>query len=451
MISNKDSAVTLFEVLAERRLRRPPSQRDQEIAAAVRVQGRRQVEVAAQFGLSRRRVSQICRKIEEWHANVPAWERGEADEESRPQTDRFLQRDQLTEIYGAALRAYARSEQPLVTRRSGKRGEQRWSDRSQRQQRLDTGSLRVALKAIEMQWKLADRPFKAEDEGKDEKGRLKIVLSWIVQALEFVRKDAETRGAVPKTPGGPKAAVEQCLREFLGVPEEGVHSRDPWSRSGSPRPDVGEGEAPAEPDLQSDEREGVGSLWPNATLDHGNAAPAKDSRPLGASNSSMGSVWEAPSEALPATPAAATSDVAASTCSAAAAAGSVLGSAPKIEMGNVSQELPREGVGSLWPNTTLDHGNAAPAKDSRPLGAPTAPKVRSDAEEERLALAELQRSFEMELTSALADHSIPNILAEGQSNLVLQGYTREQRQALLGWQRVMDRRKREKGETNPTR
>ena len=243
MISNKDSAFTLFEVLAERNARkRRPSQRDQDIAAAVRVQGRRQVEVAAEFGLTRRRVSQICRQIEKWHANIPSWERGEVDEEQRSQPDRILQRDQLTEIYGAALRAYARSEQPLVTVRRGKRGEQRWSDRSQRQQRLDTGSLRVALKAIEMQWKLVDRPFKKDDEGKDEKGRLCILLRYVADVLEFVRKDAEQRGAVPQVPGGPMAAVEQMLRVLLGVPEE--------------KSEVREGEAPAEPELQ---REGVGS------------------------------------------------------------------------------------------------------------------------------------------------------------------------------------------------
>jgi hypothetical protein len=63
------------------------------------------------------------------------------------------------------------------------------------------------------------------------------------------------------------------------------------------------------------------------------------------------------------------------------------------------------------------------------------------AEEERLALAELRRTFSVEIWPSMANHSVPNMLAEGQANLVLQGYTREQRQALLGWQRVMDLRK----------
>jgi hypothetical protein len=292
------------------------------------VQGRRQVEVAAEFGLSRRRISQICRKVVDWHAETNPWERGEGDERIHRRTDRILQRDQLTEIYGAALRAYARSEQPLVTRRSGQRDGKKWSDRSQRQQRLDTGSLRVALKAIEMQWQLADRPFD-ELEGKDEKARLCVVLNWVAEALELARKDAENRGAVTKLPGGPKAAVERFLREFLGVPEEGADE----NAEGKPR----EGEAPAEP------------------------APRE-----GAINASLGSIWEAPEEALPSAPAAAASHDAAPTCGAAAPLGSSLGSAPKIEMGNASWELPRDGVGSLWPKTTLDHGSISPAKDSRP-------------------------------------------------------------------------------------
>jgi hypothetical protein len=37
-----------------------------------------------------------------------------------------------------------------------------------------------------------------------------------------------------------------------------------------------------------------------------------------------------------------------------------------------------------------------------------------------------------------ADVFVPVLLAEGQTNLLLKGYTPEQRHALLGWQRVME-------------
>jgi hypothetical protein len=373
MISNKDSAFTLFEVLAERNARkRRPSQRDLDIAAAVRVQGRRHADVAAEFGLTRRRVSQICRQIEKWHLNIPSWERGEVDEEQRSQPDRILQRDQLTEIYGAALRAYARSEQPLVTVRRGKRGEQRWSDRSQRQQRLDTGSLRVALKAIEMQWKLNDRPFKKDDEGKDEKGRLCIYFRCVADMLEFARKDAEARGAVPRIPGGPMAAVEQMLRMLLGVPEE-------KSEVGGQEAEVRESEAVvsgqrAEPELQHDR--GAGEVSPPLAPPYREADASRSPGVL-ASNSSKGSVWEAPPEAPWETPAPAANDDDETSYAIAAAAGSDWGSAPKIEQGNVSREAPRDRrAGDVSPPLAPPHREADASRSPGGAQIATTPPTR---------------------------------------------------------------------------
>jgi hypothetical protein len=52
----------------------------------------------------------------------------------------------------------------------------------------------------------------------------------------------------------------------------------------------------------------------------------------------------------------------------------------------------------------------------------------------------------MEMWASRADVFVPVLLAEGQTNLMLKGYTREQRHALLGWQRVMEERRRD-GET----
>jgi len=78
------------------------------------------------------------------------------------------------------------------------------------------------------------------------------------------------------------------------------------------------------------------------------------------------------------------------------------------------------------------------------LGQPAvAPSRGTLAEEERLALAELRRTLSTDINPTWADYMVPTLLAEGQTNLLLQGFTREQRQALLGWQRVMDLRKQE--------
>ena len=106
------------------------------------------------------------------------------------------------------------------------------------------------------------------------------------------------------------------------------------------------------------------------------------------------------------------------------------------QAGNGTQ---REGVGSLGPKKTLDDVHAVPAKDSRPL------EVRGYAEEERLALAELRRTIWPETWPSQADHCVQNLLAEGPATLISKGYTREQRQPLLGWQRVMRMTREERG------
>jgi len=65
---------------------------------------------------------------------------------------------------------------------------------------------------------------------------------------------------------------------------------------------------------------------------------------------------------------------------------------------------------------------------------------RSIEEEERRVLAELRRQFRIEMWASRADGFVRPLLAQGMANLLLLGYTREQRQALQAWGRV-ERRK----------
>jgi len=65
------------------------------------------------------------------------------------------------------------------------------------------------------------------------------------------------------------------------------------------------------------------------------------------------------------------------------------------------------------------------------------------AAQEQHALAELSRTFRMNVWAERANNMVPNLLSEGKSNLFYQGYTREQYEALLAWERVMQRRENE--------
>ena len=220
------------------------SQRNQQIAAAVRLHGQKQVEVAKEFGISQRRVSQICQQVERWHGCVNPSERGEVDGDERRWSDRTLSREQLTEVYRRSMRAFARSERPLATRRRGKRADGgKWSERCARDQKLDTGSLRVALRAVEMQWKLADRPNPRQREVEENREH----LTWALSVMIHLRHQAEKRGDVPRGPGGPQAAVEQLVRTMLGSspaepPRDEVQaSKAPTSGRGVGPVDVGGG------------------------------------------------------------------------------------------------------------------------------------------------------------------------------------------------------------------
>ena len=60
----KDSLVRRLR--AATRSRQPPSERNLQLFAEVEVLGRRQVDVAAEQGISQGRVAQICRAVEQW-------------------------------------------------------------------------------------------------------------------------------------------------------------------------------------------------------------------------------------------------------------------------------------------------------------------------------------------------------------------------------------------------
>jgi hypothetical protein len=195
------------------RARKTPSARNQRIADEVWVNGRTQVEVAAEYRLSQRRISQICQQVEAWQAQTEAWERGQTCGSKEKEVENELQKRQLTEIYRRSMRAFTRSERPLVSRRSRKcAGDEQWSEEHEREQRLDTGSLRVAMRALEQRAKLAPRDHPDRRYTSD---RHVQNLEWIVHILSHYRRDAEQRGEVPCGPESSKELVERVMRKLL--------------------------------------------------------------------------------------------------------------------------------------------------------------------------------------------------------------------------------------------
>ena len=105
-------------------------------------------------------------------------------------------------------------------------------------------------------------------------------------------------------------------------------------------------------------------------------------------------------------------------------------------------------VGSAGPAEPDEAQDATPwsarsASGTRPQGDGSAQSPlaeREDHDDERRALAELGRTFRLEMWAERANNMTPTLLSEGKANLFYQGYTREQYNALLAWQRVMERK-----------
>ena len=383
MIANRE----ILEAAAENLPTAPPSERDLEIFAAARIDCRRQVEVAAEFGISQSRVSQICRNVKLWRAGMGA----EADLEGRDRkvVEGWLDAQRLEWLYEHTLENYRRSCQPKRRERKGSNQHGEWHDETIDHPPGNLQCLRLAARLLELRWKMEEKCPQPSPHAlalADE--------STFINRLISMRIWAEHRGEVPRGEE-PGRLVERLLNELLGRAEKHPAAASQGSRT-----------------YQSS-----GSVDMQTTRILANSATTADEPGAHTANN----ISAAPVQYEPV----------------AEAAGDAVNAcqdatwdeaATRAEACVRASENAKKCVVDMSGEVT-----AGPAS----RGTATATTGRSDAEEERLALAELRRTLSTDIDPSWADYMVPNLLAEGQANLALQGFTREQRQALLGWQRVM--------------
>ena len=396
MIANRE----VLESAAKSLPTAPPSERDLEIFAATRIDCRRQVEVAAEFGISQSRVSQICRNVKLWRAGMGA----EADLEGRDRkvVEGWLDAQRLEWLYEHTLDNYRRSCLPKRRERKGSNQHGEWHDETIDHPPGNLQCLRLAARLLELRWKMEEKCPQPSPHAlalADE--------STFINRLISMRIWAEHRGEVPRGEE-PGRLVERLLNELLGRAEKHPAAASQGSRTYQSSGSV---------DMQTTR------ILANSatTTEVGAAGPAgaHTANNISAAGAQYEPAGDADSDAVTACQDA--------TC--------VEGTA-----GQASSGTQREEEGNRAADMT---GEVTAGPASR--GTATATTGRSDAEEERLALAELRRTLSTDIDPSWADYMVPNLLAEGQTNLALQGFTREQRQALLGWQRVMDLRGQKTG------
>jgi hypothetical protein len=186
-----------------------PGERDLQIYAAVRIDGRRQVDVAAEFGISQGRVSQIVRRVQRWRvAMAPA---AEFERRDQQQIQRWLDDQRLEKLYEEAMELYRQSCQPRRKERRGKRGQEEWSTEAIDHGPGNVQCLKLAARLIQMRREdeLARPSSPVSIEGADEEA--------LFRRLCDLRVRAEMRGNVAATAAAPADLVGELLDNLLGT------------------------------------------------------------------------------------------------------------------------------------------------------------------------------------------------------------------------------------------
>ena len=189
------------------KVRRPPSERDQEIYRLCKAQRVPQKELAPQFGIKPPRVSQIVKEVGQWLANAGVRD-GELDHHQERRLERRIERARLEHLYGYNLRMLADFEKPAESTRGEGEGAVK-TTREERNARVQ--ALKSAIRTAESLGKIAEReplPPPPSEEKYIHPARL-------YAELKHQREEAEERTAVPVS-GNSHELVSSLLAVLVG-------------------------------------------------------------------------------------------------------------------------------------------------------------------------------------------------------------------------------------------
>lgn len=195
-----------------------PSERDLEIFAAVKIDCRRQVDVAAEFGLSQARVSQIVAAVRS--AQLHSAQDDRFTDRAEPYVEWRLDVRRLEWLYENAIQCYRRSCEPARRERSGENARGEWKSTTTLHAAGNMQCLKLAGKLMELKWKLQDRqrPPGPHDIMMSD---LKTIQQWLVGQ----RLTAQSEGRIPDEGHKVYDVVRQTLDELLGL-EKGMPITD---------------------------------------------------------------------------------------------------------------------------------------------------------------------------------------------------------------------------------
>ncbi len=206
MIANRDSIET-----SERFPRQAPSERDLQVYAAVRVDGRRQVDVAAEFGLSQGRVSQIVRCVNQWRAGLGI--DAELERRDRKSVDRWLEQLRIEKLYEETMELFRRSQSPRRKERRGKSHRGEWTTETLDHQPGNLQCLKLAARLIELKRQLDEDPPRPDQSSSSPRSHMDEYEAF--RFLVDLRNDAVRRGDVPEADDS-EVVVRRMIRELTG-------------------------------------------------------------------------------------------------------------------------------------------------------------------------------------------------------------------------------------------
>jgi hypothetical protein len=191
-----------------------PRERDLEIYAAVRVDGRRQVDVAAALGITQGRVSQIVRSVQRWRAGMGL--EAELERRDRQAVDRWLEELRIDKLYEETMELFRQSCQPRRKERRGKDHRGEWSSET-----IDHGPgnlqcLKLAGRLIALRREVDVEPPRPDQSANSSRSHMDEYEAF--RLLVEMRNDAITRGDVPEGEIS-EYVVRRMIGELVGRKE----------------------------------------------------------------------------------------------------------------------------------------------------------------------------------------------------------------------------------------